>query len=158
MRPIKNYIIACVIVVITVFLTLYLKKMYEVNNKSDLEKNEISYSSLENYLYENPEVIIYFKNGNIKQNFDEEFIDVINDNSLLNQTVYIDVSELSENDKSDFYSKYCSNFTNKDSLYSVPNIVLVKDKKVVAVFNQFYPDLNSQNISSFLISNGWLND
>ena len=68
------------------------------------------------------------------------------------------MSELSENDKSDFYSKYCSNFTNKDSLYSVPNIVLVKDKKVVAVFNQFYPDLNSQNISSFLISNGWLND
>ena len=88
MRPIKNYIIACVIVVITVFLTLYLKKMYEVNNKSDLEKNEISYSSLENYLYENPEVIIYFKNGNIKQNFDEEFIDVINDNSLLNHCIY----------------------------------------------------------------------
>lgn len=152
--PIKNYVIAIVLIVLTVCVSLYVSKMYKVSNKID---NEISFANLENYLYENPNVIIYLKNDSYLK-FENNFEKVIYDHSLNSQVISVDLSLLNSEDRKNFYNKYCSELIDFNNLFSVPNIILVKDGKVSAVYASNYSDVSGDNITSFLGNNGWLND
>ena len=156
--PLKNYIIASIIVILTVFLTLYLKRMYEVNVKYlEVSDNEISFSNLENYLYENSDVIVYLKE-NQESKPQNSFINVVYDNALNKQVIYIDLSSLSNEDRLNFYNMYCNNLISIDELFSTPNIILFSDEKIVDIFSRSNLSFNNKNIISFLTKNGWLND
>ena len=146
--PIKNYFIASVIIIITVVLTLYLRKMYIVNNTSYVDK-EISYASLDSFLYENPEVIICFRD---LKSSEGNFETVLKDNDLLDKAVYVNVKSLSQNDKIDFLNKFCSQKETCKNIFDAPRIVLIKDRQVIDFIDV------KDDMSAFLKKNGWLSD
>ena len=152
--PLKNYIISLVFIVLTVVLSFYLRAMYNVNNKVD---NSISFPNLENYLYENPNVIVYFKNDSYVE-FNKNFEKVVFDSSLNSQVISIDLSSLNEEDRNNFYTKYCNSLIDYNKLFDEPNIVLVSNGKVTSVYSENYSDIDGESISLFLKNNGWLND
>ena len=150
--PLKNYIIAAVIIAVTVILSFYLRAMYKVNNNFD---SEISFSNLENYLYENPNVILHFRNGSYLK-FEENFDKAVYETNT--QVISIDSTLLSEEDKNNFYTKYCNSSINYDRLFEIPNIVLINNGKVTSIYSEKYSDTDGESISLFLKNNGWLND
>lgn len=160
--PTKNYVITIIVAVVTIFLTFYFKSMYELNKQYNDETSklsstltEISYSTLENYLYEHPETIIYITDTSVntksKMKFENNYIKIIEKNELENQLVYIDLSKITEEEKTKFYKNYSSGLINKEEIFdNVPNILSIKDKKVVNTLFHTYSRINSDDISKFL--------
>lgn len=138
----KNYLILFILLIVTVLLTLYVANWYktieEYNKNNSVVLNvikEIEVESLESFLLDNPEIILYISSTtdeNIKI-FDKEFKKIINKEDLNENIVYLNV-----NKDEDAFEKIADNYFGE-------NIKKLKDKKAPAIM--FFKDGNVIDIS-----------
>lgn len=155
--PLKNYIILAVTLIITVILVIYFylwQKAYEESKTNTIIMDEyiqkINYNELNNYLIENKSTVIYSSVvGSPKtSNFEKKFVKIIQDNSLKNSILYLDLTEVvkNKNTKKELLEKYPELNNNiKD-----PLIIIFNNDKVIRIYNIKDNNYNIDSLIEFL--------
>lgn len=155
--PLKNYIILAVTLIITVILVIYFylwQKTYEESKKNTIIMDEyiqkINYNELSNYLIENKSTVIYSSvvGSQKTSNFEKNFIKVIQDKSLKNSILYLDLTEVVKNKtiKKELLEKYPELNNNiKD-----PLIIIFNNDKVIRIYNIKDNNYNIDSLIEFL--------
>lgn len=155
--PLKNYIILAVTLIITVILVIYFylwQKTYEESKKNTIIMDEyiqkINYNELSNYLIENKSTVIYSSvvGSQKTSNFEKKFVKVIQDNSLKNSILYLDLTEVVKNktNKKELLEKYPELNNNiKD-----PLIIIFNNDKVIRIYNIKDNNYNIDSLIEFL--------
>lgn len=155
--PLKNYIILAVTLIITVILVIYFylwQKAYEESKTNTIIMDEyiqkINYNELNNYLIENKSTVIYSSvvGSQKTSNFEKKFVKVIQDNSLKNSILYLDLTEVvkNKNTKKELLEKYPELNNNiKD-----PLIIVFNNNKVTSVYNIKSNNYNIDSLIEFL--------
>lgn len=155
--PLKNYIILAVTLIITVILVIYFylwQKSYEESKKNTIIMDEyiqkINYNELSNYLIENKSTVIYSSvvGSQKTSNFEKKFVKVIQDNSLKNSILYLDLTEVVKNKtiKKELLEKYPELNNNiKD-----PLIIIFNNDKVIRIYNIKDNNYNIDSLIEFL--------
>lgn len=159
----KNYVIYMIIVLITITFVIFLSKWYETKKDGQTTHRmssivEIKEKDLDNYLVENPSIIIYLSNShNIGlKNFEKEFNKYILKNNLNKKMVYIDLNGVSKNfDKKlknklgiDASSSYINVNFNEDE-----NIIIIDDSELVSILYNTNININMDDVKLFLRGN-----
>lgn len=143
--PKKNYIVLALIALGVVVLCCIFMNMYNKNNKDVYRPivkdiiNEIKYEDLDNYLQENPDVVLYI-NDSSKKNVEVEksLKQLIVENNIQQYVVYI------EKDK---------NIVKKWELDSnTPIFISYKDGKTTEILSQ--KKYTDDEIKNFLLRSG----
>ena len=96
--PKKNYIIVCLMAFAVVVIGFTLRNVYLHNHKEtytpmilDVVK-VIKYDDLDNYLQENPDVVLYINNSNrkVKKSFEKDVKKLIEEKEIEQYIVYIE--------------------------------------------------------------------
>lgn len=141
--PKKNYIILVILLISTVFLTLFLANIYSSKDRlvsSFYENtNKIKIEEFDGYIIENPDAIIYIsdKYDLTNEKFEEKFHSKIDSLSLNDKIVYIDKKEIQEK----FLSNLKNNYNTVIDLSKTPIVMVIVDKKVMKV-NYITEDTN----------------
>ena len=155
--PLENYIILAVTLIITVILVIYFylwQKAYEESKKNTIIMDEyiqkINYNELSNYLIENKSTVIYSSvvGSQKTSNFEKKFVKVIQDNSLKNSILYLDLTEVVKNKtiKKELLEKYPELNNNiKD-----PLIIIFNNDKVIRIYNIKDNNYNIDSLIEFL--------
>lgn len=138
--PKKNYIILIVLVVSTVFVTLFISDVYLQKSKKESicyqYLNRIMLTELDEYIIENPNSIIYIsdKYDLSNEHFEKEFKDNIEQLNLKNNVVFIDKSDLTSSVRKELKNKYNVDIPDVNNSIvlmfidsKVTNIVIVDD-------------------------------
>lgn len=142
--PKKNYILLALIALGVMVLCFVLMNMYNKNNKEiyiPIVKdiiNEIKYEDLDNYLQENPDVVLYINDSSKKNSEVEKSLkQIIVENNIQQYVVYI------EKDK---------NVMEKWDLNSnSPILISYKDGKMSEILSQ--KKYTDDEIENFLLRN-----
>ena len=157
----KNYIILTFILFFSIFISVYFYMWYDVYQMNKLSIpimdkyfSVINYNELENYLVENKDTVVYVSvlENNTIRIFEREFLDSINDYSLKNSILYMDLTHELKNDS------IVNHLNKKYNLYNVPSIIIFEDGNVEDIYDissNFY-DVN--NLISFLKKEEVIND
>lgn len=155
--PLKNYIILAVTLIITVILVIYFylwQKAYEESKTNTIIMDEyiqkINYNELNNYLIENKSTVIYSSvvGSQKTSNFEKKFIKVIQNKSLKNSILYLDLTEVVKNKtiKKELLEKYPELNNNiKD-----PLIIIFNNDKVIRIYNIKDNNYNIDSLIEFL--------
>jgi len=158
--PRKNYIIVFVIGLLTMLIVLYMAKFYN-NNKYNEDKSVISdylfninIKELENYLLENPDVVIYCADNENLENekFEKKLRKLIIKEDLQKQFVFLDAKEIKENDIQKIQENYLSNKTKNVSLDYYPLVLIITDGKIEEVIK-----LTEQNMDIDYLEEKFMN-
>lgn len=153
--PIQNYFILSVIVVLSMMITFNVSKIYkEQVQKTSLIFSDLLYyvqvEELDNYLLENPNIIIYLVKDNTEIN---DLRDLIINNDLRDEIVLMDSNDFSSNDL---------NFINKKgtdiNIGSFSNFIVFEDRKIKDVLLEKNQNLNFDLIVEFLKKHEVLNN
>lgn len=163
--PLKNYIILAVTLIITIILVIYFylwQKAYEDSKTNTIIMDEyiqkINYNELNNYLIENKSTVIYSSvvGSQKTSNFEKKFVKVIQDNSLKNSILYLDLTEVVKNKdtKKELLEKYPELNNNiKD-----PLIIVINNNKVTSVYNIKNNNYNIDSLIKYLEKEDIIND
>ena len=157
--PFKNYIFLGIILLFTILVLIYFYKLhakYEEENANISIMNKymqvINYNELDSFIIENKDAVIYMsKLGNKKiRNFEIEFKKVIIDNSLKNEILYLDMTNIvKDNDK---YQNFINKYKSKDSInIEIPSLIIFKNSKIEKVYNIKENNYNIEKITEYLI-------
>lgn len=156
--PLKNYFILTLILVLSILIVFYLVKIYNstihnTNDKQILNKiKEITILELDNYIVENPNIVIYLMDSDYKSiSFEKKLNQVIVEHDLQSQFVLINIA----NNIYQEYDKTANvNFKNKSILKEVPinSLVIIENKKIKR-FIKINDVLKKSEISKFLKEN-----
>lgn len=134
---VSNYVIVVAIMLVSMFSVILLRNLYlsrEDNKLSvpvlrDVLTHEITSSEVDNYINENPDVIMYISVSKDKEcrNFEKSIIDYININKLNNEIVYVN---LNQKEVDGFFDKFNKNYNNNEKLEDYPLFVYIKDGKI----------------------------
>lgn len=167
--PIKNYIILIILSLVTLILTFNLAGIYqermEYNNQSNnIMKflSEIKEEELKNYVLDNHDTIIYISSSvdNENKKFEYQLRKYINRKNLTKDFVYIDSSNVSEN----FYNDLNNNFLSEKlksqniDLKTIPNILIVKEGKIVKVLYKKQPSKLKVKQAEDFIKKNWIDE
>ena len=146
------------IIIIIVLLTFgyfkIAKPIYEESKKNTIIMDEyiqkINYNELSNYLIENKSTVIYSSvvGSQKTSNFEKKFVKVIQDNSLKNSILYLDLTEVVKNKtiKKELLEKYPELNNNiKD-----PLIIIFNNDKVIRIYNIKDNNYNIDSLIEFL--------
>lgn len=140
--PVKNYVVAVIIMIITILATFIAASIYldsvDVNNKEYLNSlSEIKMDEVDNYIIEAHDIIIYVTDSKSTNKLvDREFEKIINRYNLNQDVVYLNLNELDESIYNAFALKYNINGTlNSNSL------LIFKDGMLAKIIN-----LNEKNV------------
>lgn len=157
----KNYFILTFILFLSILISVYFYMWYDVYKMNKLSIpimdkyfSVINYNELENYLVENKDTIVYVSvlENNTIRIFERKFLDSINDYSLRNSILYMDLTHELKNDS------IVNHLNKKYNLYNVPSIIIFEDGNVEDIYDissNFY-DVN--NLISFLKKEEVIND
>lgn len=111
---------------------------------------KINYNELSNYLIENKSTVIYSSvvGSQKTSNFEKKFVKVIQDNSLKNSILYLDLTEVVKNKtiKKELLEKYPELNNNiKD-----PLIIIFNNDKVIRIYNIKDNNYNIDSLIEFL--------
>lgn len=160
-KPLKNYFILAIILILSIILVIYFYMWYGAYEDNKLNTpimdkylSVINYNELEDYLVENKNAVIYvsvLENEKIRV-FEKKFKNIITDNSLNNSILYLDLTyESREND-------LFLDFKNEYGVTDLPCIILFKNGTVYDVYNIKNYDYNIDDLLTFLIEEGVIND
>ena len=133
----KNYVALSVLLIVTVILTLSLASIYKNREKLTSEfynySNVITEKELDEYILENPDLIIYMadKYDLLYNEFESEFQNKIEDMNLKSKLVYIDKSNINKSLLKKFKEEYQINIDKK----KLPTVVVMIDKRVIKTVN-----------------------
>lgn len=162
--PKKNYIILIAMTVIVVLLVLYLTNLYKNNNfnknnsiMSDYLVN-VTIQELDNYLLENPDVLIYFADSQDLSNskFEKQFKKYLIKNDLQKKFLFVDSQNISMEDREKFLKKYLSeDLKNKKVILNIiPNILFVEEGQIVDILYSYKQKMNIDYLKEKIISYG----
>lgn len=104
----KNYVILCVLAIVTIILTLYICKWISIYKEEKLmtsplreQISEIYLTELKTSIQETDEAIIYFGYTNDEDNYEleEKILKEIKNKSLQDYVFYVNVKDYLENDE-----------------------------------------------------------
>ena len=141
--PLKNYFILLLVIIVSMIALLYLinfykvKKEYDDNSKMVMSfLKEIHIDDFENYIIENPEVVIYIGYSNNNKMIETELKKYIIEKDYTQDIVYIN-----SKDNNKKVLKVLQKYLNNDlNMTKIPNILLIKNGKIN---NTYYIDENS---------------
>lgn len=163
--PLKNYILLAVTLIITIILVIYFymwKQTYD-NTKintmlMDKYIQKINYNELNDYLVENKNTVIYSSVlGNTKtKNFEEKLTKVIEENSLSNSLLYLDLTEELKNKqtKKEILEKYPELNNN----IKAPLIIVFNNEKITSIYNIKDNNYNIDKLIEYLEKEEIIND
>lgn len=153
--PKKNYLILTIIFLLSFFIAVYFQKWYQTYEQDRLTKPimnkylmEIKENEIDNYLVENPNTIIYVGKleNELIRNFEKEFINTITKNQLQNQILYLDITNINDNQIKNKYQ-----LDNK-KITQVPNIMFFKNGKLENIYVIDLKDYNTNKIASYILA------
>ena len=152
--PLKNYFILGIILVSSIFIVLYINKLYLSTKNNDNILNgfikEIKIQEIDNYIIENPNFIIYlgYKNNDNKS-FEKKFKKLVTKYDLQKDIVFIDISQFNDETFNKFYKKYADKLLEKDS-----SLIIVDNQKVIDVLNITKGNNDIELVKMFFKKNG----
>lgn len=160
--PIKNYIILGILILVTVFLTFRLAEIYR--SKTEYFKNksllsgilyEVKSEELDNYLLENPNVVIFIVDGNAENNQEMESVvkDIVLENALTHDVMVMDATINSKEVNSKLANLLSKDLKEyEDNLISKTNLLVIREGKIEDILAPKTGD--KETIMNFLIKNG----
>ena len=158
--PVKNYIIFILMTVAVIGGVLYTANYYVLSRDYYVDYSAVSQillntdeASFENYVNENPEVVLYIadsKDATMK-NFEKKFKKLIINNNIKEGIIYLDSSKIdNENFSKDFARDYLSSF--KITKLRIPNLIYFKDGEVSKILYRTDKEIiGIDDVQSFLI-------
>lgn len=147
--PKKNYFVVCVIFILTVTIVLYVATLYKntkINDKKSIISTylfNVNVEELDNYLLENPDVVIYWANSEDFENekFEKKIKKFIVKKDLQKQFVFLDVKNINDDEIQKIEESHLSEKIKNVSLDIHPLILIIKDGKINEAIK-----LNDQNM------------
>ena len=143
--PRKNYLYLALMTVGVVVIVFVLINMYKVHNKQVYDSrvkdviSEIKLDSLDDYIIDNPNVVIYINDSDKNhKKLEKEIRELITENNARDYIVYLERTD-------DVVKKY-------DLDNNIPIFIAYKDGKVAEILSK--PSYDIETIESFLIRNG----
>lgn len=149
--PTRNYLIVIVIILVTILLALsisnYFRKKIEYQNQTNITSylSEIKIEELDNFLTENHDVMIYLVDSNNSTKLQK----IILNYNYNKDMVVLNTSSDSESIFNLLKEKYSN--PNQNSKYMTNSILIIKEGKIVAVFE--INDDNVKNMRTFIDTN-----
>ena len=156
--PVKNYFILGIILIISFILLYYLYMLSTLYNETKLNvaildkyMEVINYNELDDYLVDNGNAIIYvsvLEDNDIRE-FEKKFKNVVKNNELDNNVLYMDISEDIKDSviKKDMDNKYM--FSNA-KMSNVPSIVVFENGKLKAIYSVKDNDYDIERTKIFI--------
>ncbi len=148
----KNYVILVIILVSTVLLGFYLFNSFKESDvNTSLMDNYIkliNYTEIKDYVTENRDVVIYssvLKDKKIR-NFEKNFRHVINKYELEDQIVYLNLTDLTLEERVDLSNTY--NLDGK-TIVDVPCLLIFKDGNLIDIY-ALKDNYNVDNLVTYL--------
>ena len=135
--PFKNYIIAIIIMVITILATLISANLYrdsaDIKNKNYLNTfQEIKIDEIDNYIVETHDVMIYMTDRELSnKKIDRDFESIITKNDKKEYVVFLNLFGLDDTELNELAKKYN---INKELLKS-NTLVFFKEGKASRIIN-----------------------
>lgn len=149
--PFKNYVILGIIIVVSVLILYYFYLWVDAYNESKLNKpimnkymEVINYNELDTYLIENPDTIVYvsiLENKEIRD-FEKKFKRVFKKKKILNDILYLDITEEVKDEKTRNELKEKYN-VSAVSILDVPVIIVIDNGSIKSVYDI---DVNNYDI------------
>ncbi|MEG0826257.1 MAG: DUF6568 family protein [Bacilli bacterium] len=148
--PRKNYYIVSIILIATLLIVITFVHFYKEFIKNEILMTdtikEIKEVDLENFIIENPDIIIYLSNGTSK-NFEKKFVNLIKENGLSKEIYYFNRYNKKVNQ---IFKPYLN---NNESLLEIDNIILFENGKIKHILYQNKYNINENDVRYFLNSN-----
>lgn len=160
--PVKNYILLGLLALVTVIGVFYLAKWYRTNKEYQINNtlmkgviSEVKSEELENYLSENPNILIYFtssSNQDIK-GFEKSLKKKISKEDLTKEIVYLDLDTIQD---TNFYATFKKNYFDENlkaknvELLSIPNLLIIRDGEVIDILYKRNMQINMSDVTQFL--------
>jgi len=154
--PIKNYFILALLGIAVLGITFYLCNLYQkrTDNKYLSEMStfmqEITTEDITNYVSENPIVVLYIsdKSNPDIETFETEMKNLLIEYNIKELFVYIDISEESNNDLSQFNELY-----NIEVNYEyLPVLIVFGDGEILGIMND--ENVNITKVTTLLFGTG----
>ena len=152
--PLKNYFILGIILASSIFIVLYINKLYLSTKNNDNILNgfikEIKTQEIDNYIIENPNFIIYlgYKNNDNKS-FEKKFKKLVTKYDLQKDIVFIDISQFNDETFNNFCKKYADKLLKKDS-----SLIIVDNQKVIDALDITKGNNDIELVKMFFKKNG----
>lgn len=124
--PIKNYIIAIIISVLTICLVFYLMNIYNSRDTKINFIDEVSESDIDYYITERSEIIIYMTSAKKSKNIEKEFKKYLKNKTSKDNYAYIDLNNVKKDFKDNFINKYSEN----KIVITDPSLILIENSKI----------------------------
>lgn len=165
--PKKNYVLLGLLTVVTILAVTYIGKWYLASENYYLENSvmkelvgEVKELEFENYILENPDVVIYIANDQSEstKKFEKKLKNYILEENLKSHFIYVNGKESTETFLSNFKKKYFINEI-KETEITYPNLLLLEDGKIKDILYQTsLTERNVKDVKLFLQKNGVLED
>ncbi len=160
--PIKNYITLALVILGTVFLTFRLAEQYKIDKEyfksnSSLAKiiSEVKPKELENYLLENPNIVIYIVNGNDDNGEETDKIikEIVLEYDLTDEIVVMDITSNLAEVRTELKKLLSQDLEKyKDDLLEITNLLVINEGKIEDILTP--KNIVKEDIVNFLIKNG----
>lgn len=161
--PKKNYIILLGLSIGTIILLVYISslyKSYQLNKDKDYEiqtvLSTITIDDLDNYIQENPNVIIYISKSDneLIDIFEIDFKKYIKEKELSSEIVYLNTSNIAISDRDKIAAYFNDEFKRLPlDLLDNSNLLLFKDGKIVDIMYLIKKDIDIKDVKLFLEKN-----
>lgn len=165
--PKKNYVILGILTVVTILAVLYICKWYKASQKYSFENSvmknlvgEIKETEFDNYILENPDIVIYLAGEQTEatKKFEKNLENYISKQNLKSNFIYLNYNEMSEKFLSKLKKIYFSKQMKNISI-SYPNLLIVEDGIIIDIL---YQNQNTKrdikDVKLFLQKNGVLDN
>lgn len=152
--PKKNYIIVSVIALIVAILVLYLAKLYtniNINKNNSIMSNylfNVTTKELDNYLLENPNIIVYWSDSEdvSNNNFEKKLKKYIIRNDLQKNFVFVNTNGITSEESDAIADKYLTNELKSKNinLEIVPNLLIIEEGKIIDVLYTYEQDMSME--------------
>lgn len=154
---IKSYLILTAIFLLTIGITIYLCKCYQVYSESKKEipvirgtLSEITSEELEHYVQENPNCVVYVCTANNQKcrDYEENFKKLVKKKNLQEKIVYLNVSNA---DQEEFIKAFNNTYKHKVELTAnYPAIILFEDKTIASILQEQEGELSINKTKNFI--------
>lgn len=157
----KNYFMLAVIFLISGLLFWLLVEPFRKSDKQEskltdkLEK--LSYESIDAYITERQNVIVYLTDFSEKSNnFENEFESVALENDIDEDIVYMNTTELAPDNLTKLKNKYFNDKlkSSKVELNVIPNLLVFQDGKIIDILYKVDTIYDKTSITKFLENHG----
>lgn len=165
--PKKNYILLGLLAVVTILAVIYMSKWYRASENYYLENSvmkelvgEVKELEFENYILENPDIVIYISKGQSEstKKFEKKLKKYILDENLKSHFIYVNGKDSTESFLLNLKEKYFKE-TMKELEITYPNLLIVENGKVKDIlYRTVLEERNVRDVKPFLQRNEVLED